>query len=156
MAEKELNTVDSPATKTSPGVAGETKARKAERRWRAMLTELTRTEDDDEEDEQPIDLSIKGIVGGEFFASRSFRKMIGYILFVTLLTIFYVSNRYACQQEIIEGRNLVNKLVDRRYKALTRSSQLKERMRRSYIEESLEDTTLQTAVTPSFYLRVDE
>ena len=152
MAEKELNTVDSPATETSPGVAGETKARKAERRWRAMLTELTRTENDDEEDEQPIDLSIKGIVGGEFFASRSFRKMIGYILFVTLLTIFYVSNRYACQQEIIEGRNLVNKLVDRRYKALTRSSELKENTRRSVIEQRLSDSTLHTPNTPIYIL----
>ena len=75
---------------------------------------------------------------------------------VIIMLIVYVSNRYSCQQEQILTKVLNDTLTDRRYKALTRSSQLKERMRRSYIEESLVDTTLQTAVTPSFYLQVDE
>jgi len=47
-------------------------------------------------------------------------------------------------------------LLDRRYKALTRSSQLKERTRRSYIEQNLPDSALQTAKTPSFNLPVEE
>ena len=59
-----------------------------------------------------------------------------------------------CQQEMIRTKMLTDTLLDRRYKALTRSSQLKERMRRSNIEEALTDTTLQTANTPSFNLKV--
>lgn len=51
---------------------------------------------------------------------------------------------------------LTDTLLDRRYKALTRSSQLKEKTRRSYIEDALTDTTLQTPNTPSFNLKVDD
>ena len=72
------------------------------------------------------------------------------------MTIVYVSNRYSCQQEMIQSKLLTDTLLDCRYKALTRSSELKERTRRSYIEKSLTDTTLQTSNTPSFNLPVDE
>ena len=75
---------------------------------------------------------------------------------VLFMVIVYINNRYTCQQKMIEQRALNDTLLDRRYKALTRSSQLKERMRRSYIEEALTDTTLQTANTPSFNLKVDQ
>lgn len=68
----------------------------------------------------------------------------------------YSGNRYICQQEMIESKVLSDTLLDRRYKALTRSAQLKEKMRRSYIEESLTDSTLQTANTPSFNLKVEQ
>ena len=71
------------------------------------------------------------------------------------MAIVYVSNRYSCQQEMLETKVLSDTLLDRRYKALTRSSQLKERTRRSRIEESLVDTTLRTSITPSYNLRVE-
>ena len=91
------------------------------------------------------------MLGGQWF-----RRQFWFIVMIVGMLIIYVSNRYSCQQEMIETKVLNDTLLDRRYKALTRSSQLKERMRRSYIEETLVDTTLQTANTPSFYLKVDE
>ena len=75
---------------------------------------------------------------------------------IVVMIIFYTSNRYACQQEILETKALNDTLLDRRYKALTRAAQLKQSTRRSYIEEILEDSTIQTAVIPSFNLKVDE
>ena len=75
---------------------------------------------------------------------------------VVARVIVYVSNRYSCQQEMIQTKMLTDTLLDRRYKALTRSSQLKEKMRRSVIENSLADTTLQTANTPLFRVQVNE
>ena len=101
-------------------------------------------------------VTLASILGGDILGGRWFRKQFWYMVMIVAMLIVYVSNRYSCQQEQILTKVLNDTLVDRRYKALTRSSQLKERMRRSYIEESLVDTTLQTAVTPSFYLQVDE
>ena len=75
---------------------------------------------------------------------------------IVVMLELYVGNRYRCQQEFIETRNLTDTLIDRKYKALTRSSQQKEKMRRSYIQEVLVDTTLKTANTPSYNLKVEE
>ena len=110
------------------------------------------TADDDGNVGSRSKVTLASILGGDILGGRWFRKQFWYMVMIVAMLIVYVSNRYSCQQEQI----LTKVLVDRRYKALTRSSQLKERMRRSYIEESLVDTTLQTAVTPSFYLQVDE
>ena len=75
---------------------------------------------------------------------------------VLLMLFVYVNNRYTCQQKLNEQSMLNDTLLDRRYKALTRSSQLKECMRRGYIEKVLTDTTLQTSNTPSYNLKVEE
>ena len=52
-----------------------------------------------------------------------------------ILTIFYISNRYSCQQEMIEIDKLKKDLTDIKYDALTRSSELMEKSRQSRIEE---------------------
>lgn len=114
------------------------------------------TADDDGNVGARSKVTLASILGGDILGGRWFRKQFWYMVMIVAMLIVYVSNRYSCQQEQILTKVLNDTLVDRRYKALTRSSQLKERMRRSYIEESLVDTTLQTAVTPSFYLQVDE
>lgn len=112
-----------------------------------------------EEDDAPIvsaSSTIKSILGGDILGGRWFRKQVWYILMLTAMIVVYVSNRYACQQEMIEQKVLNDTLLDRRYKALTRSSQLKERTRRSHIESALSDSTLHTAKTPSFRLKIEE
>lgn len=112
--------------------------------------------DDTPKSKIPRKISLASILGGDVLAGPWFRKQIFYIIMCMGMVIVYISNRYTCQQKMIEQKMLTDTLLDRRYKALTRSAQLKERMRRSYIEESLEDTTLQTANTPSYNLKVED
>ena len=118
------------------------------------LRSFTSDESEDEYVNRKVTLST--ILGGDILAGPWFRRQFVYIIMVLFMVIVYINNRYTCQQKMIEQRALNDTLLDRRYKALTRSSQLKERMRRSYIEEALTDTTLQTANTPSFNLKVDQ
>lgn len=119
------------------------------------LRNLTADEDITSEEEH-VKLTLSSILGGDILGGRWFRRQFWFIIMVVAMIIVYVSNRYACQQEMIQTKMLTDTLLDRRYKALTRSSQLKERKRRSFIEESLTDTTLQTPNTPSFNLKVEE
>ncbi len=112
--------------------------------------------DDSPKHKIPHKVSLASILGGDILAGPWFRKQILYIVMCLAMGMVYISNRYTCQHKMIEQRNLNDTLLDMRYKALTRSAQLKERMRRSYIEESLQDTTLQTANTPSYNLKVEE
>lgn len=101
-------------------------------------------------------ITLASILGGDILGGKWFRRQFWYIVMVVVFVIIYVSNRYSCQQEMIQTKMLTDTLLDRRYKALTRSSQLKEKMRRSVIEGSLADTSLQTANTPLFKVQVDE
>ena len=125
--------------------------------FRSTLRELRSFTSDESEDEYVNrNVTLSTILGGDILAGPWFRRQFVYIIMVLFMVIVYINNRYTCQQKMIEQRALNDTLLDRRYKALTRSSQLKERMRRSYIEEALTDTTLQTANTPSFNLKVNQ
>lgn len=125
--------------------------------FRSTLRELRSFTSDESEDKYVNrKVTLSTILGGDILAGPWFRRQFVYIIMVLFMVIVYINNRYTCQQKMIEQRALNDTLLDRRYKALTRSSQLKERMRRSYIEEALTDTTLQTANTPSFNLKVDQ
>ncbi len=125
--------------------------------FRSTLRELRSFTSDESEDEYVNrKVTLSTILGGDILAGPWFRRQFVYIIMVLFMVIVYINNRYTCQQKMIEQRALNDTLLDRRYKALTRSSQLKERMRRNYIEEALTDTTLQTANTPSFNLKVDQ
>lgn len=123
-----------------------------DRKARKAFLRLTGSEDGEEH----VSMSLRSILGGDILAGRWFRRQILYILFLSLLAIVYVSNRYACQQEMIRGQHLADTLLDRRYKTLTLSSQLKEMTRRSNVEESLRDTSLQTSNAPLYRLRIEE
>ena len=107
----------------------------------------------DEDDD--VDMSLRSWLGGDILGSRRFRRQIGYLLLLSVLAIIYVSNRYIYQREEIRHEDLNKQLVDRKFKALTISSELTEYSMRSSVEENLTDTTLQTSTRSSYYLPVD-
>ena len=107
----------------------------------------------DEDDE--FDMSLRSWLGGDMLASRKFRRQIGYVILLSVLAIIYVSSRYAYQQEEIRHEDLSKQLIDRKFKALTISSELTEYSMRSSVEENLTDTTLRTSTQSSYYLPVD-
>ena len=140
--------------------ADEKAEKEAERKKAAKETlEALREITSDEDRPSPSalrKLSLSAILGGDILGGKWFRKQFWFLMMIVVMLIIYVSNRYSCQQEMIERKALTDTLLYRRYKALTRSAELKERTRRSHIEESLTDTALQTPSTPMFNLNVDE
>lgn len=133
----------------------ETERKKAAKETLEALREIT--SDEDRPSPSALrKLSLSAILGGDILGGKWFRKQFWFLMMIVVMLIVYVSNRYSCQQEMIERKALTDTLLDRRYKALTRSAELKERTRRSHIEESLTDTALQTPSTPMFNLNVDE
>lgn len=118
------------------------------------LRDLTSEEDEPSSSHKP--LTLGSLLGGDILGGGWFRRNFGYIVMLVFMAMIYVSSRYTYQQRMLENKMLTDTLLDRRYKALTRSSELKEKTRRSFIEESLADTTIQTAKTPSYHLKVEE
>lgn len=144
-------------TPTPPAPTGEaTDDTPRSEEQKVMQALRTITQDDNEDADEDMRLSLSSILGGDILGGRWFRRNVVYILMVIVMIIVYVSNRYACQREMIESKVLNDTLLDRRYKALTRSSQLKEKTRRSNIEEAVPDSAIRTANTPSFNLRLDQ
>ncbi len=100
-------------------------------------------------------MSLKSILGGDILANDFFRRQTKLLVLIMVFVIFYISNRYSCQQQLIEIDRLEQQLTDIKYDALTRSSELMEKSRQSRIEEyvSTQESDLQTATNPPYLIK---
>ena len=99
--------------------------------------------------------SLKSILGADLLAGDFFRRQTWLLLLLMGLTLFYIHNRYASQQQLIEIDRLRKELIDIKYDALTRSSELMEKRRQSRIEEyvSRKGSQLQTSTHPPYVIK---
>ena len=105
----------------------------------------------------PKHMSIRSILGGDILANDFFKRQTRLLILIMILTVLYIDNRYSSQQELIEIDKLKKDLVDIKYDALTRSSELMEKSRQSRIEEyiSTEESHLQTATNRPYLIKKD-
>lgn len=102
-------------------------------------------------------VSLREILGGDYLLGSYLRRNIWFILLSVLLSILYISNRYAAQQEIIEEEKLRQELVEKKNYALTQYAALTMASRQSSIERKLRqlgDSLLMSATEPPFIIRV--
>jgi len=102
-------------------------------------------------------VSLREILGGDYLLGSYLRRNIWFILLLVLLSILYISNRYAAQQEIIEEEKLRQELVEKKNYALTQYAALTMASRQSSIERKLRqlgDSLLMSATEPPFIIRV--
>ena len=107
--------------------------------------------------ETPNHMSIKSILGGDILANDFFKRQTTLLILIMVLTILYIDNRYTSQQEMIEIDRLKKELIDIKYDALTRSSELMEKSRQSRIEEyiSTEESHLETSTSRPYLIKKD-
>jgi hypothetical protein len=104
-------------------------------------------------------LSLREILFGDFLLGTFLRRQVWFILFLVALGIFYISNRYAAQQEIIEEETLRKELVEKKNYALTQYAELTMASRQSGLEERLRsfgDSLLTTSNEPPFVIQAEE
>ena len=99
--------------------------------------------------------SLKSILGGDILATDFFRRQTKLLVLIMVFIIFYIHNRYASQQQQIEIDRLKKELIDIKYDALTRSSELMEKSRQSRIEDyiSNKESDLQTSTNPPYLIK---
>lgn len=103
--------------------------------------------------------TLRKILGGDFLTADVMRKQIGVIILIAFMTLIYVSNRYSCQQDIIEIDKLEKDLTDAKYKALASSSELTEMCRESNVLEMLKnnkDSVLKIPTQPPYIITIPE
>ena len=108
-------------------------------------------------DSNPNHMSIRSILGGDILANDFFKRQTRLLILIMVLTVLYIDNRYNSQLELIEIDKLKKELIDIKYDALTRSSELMEKSRQSRIEEyiSTQESNLQTATNRPFLIKND-
>ncbi len=99
--------------------------------------------------------SLKTILGGDILANDFFSRQAKLFILILVFILFYIHNRYSTQQQQIEIDRLKKVLVDIKYDALTRNSELMERTRQSRIEEyvATEHSELQISTHPPFVIK---
>ena len=105
---------------------------------------------------EDTEISLKKIIGGDILGSDWFRRQFFYIFLLGVLAILYVTNRYSYQHELIEQRVLVNRLEDRKKRALVANCELVSFMRTVNIKEYLPDTTIKVTTDPYYYINLNE
>ncbi|WP_455536787.1 FtsL-like putative cell division protein [Prevotella koreensis] len=113
------------------------------------------------EDEKPLSktLSLRKILGGDFFTAEFMKKNVGLILLIVIFTLIYVANRYSCQSGLLEIDKLNKELQDSKYKALSSASELTEKCRETHVLEMLKhnkDSVLKQASQPPYIINVEE
>lgn len=113
------------------------------------------------EGEEPLSRSftLGKILGGDILNTAPIRRQIGVFLLITLFAVIYISNRYSCQQYLIQIDNLDKELKDAKYKALSSTSLLTEMSRESRVLEQLrvsKDSTLHISKQPPYIINVPE
>ena len=110
---------------------------------------------EDKEAKKKKSNSLKSILVGDSLATEFFRRQTKLLVLIMVLVIFYIHNRYASQQQQIEIDKLKKELIDIKYDALTRSSELMEKSRQSRIGDyiSTKESDLQTSTNPPYLIR---
>lgn len=90
------------------------------------------------------------VMGGKYLTGDWLRRNVWYILLLVVMILVYVSNRYKCQQVVLDNRKVSDSLFDYRCKALTARSMYIEMIQRKNVEAHLADTTIHTPNSP-FY-----
>ena len=113
------------------------------------------------EDDAPLSkkITLKKILGGDILTTTTIRRQIWLFLLIAFFALIYISNRYSCQQDLIEINSLQEKRQDAKYKALSSSSLMTERSRESNVLEMLKDSndsTLKTPNQPPYIITIPE
>ena len=125
----------------------------------SQLTEAIRVQATEDEAPLSAGYTLRKILGGDFLTADVMRRQIGVIILVAFLTMIYVSNRYSCQQDLLEINELQKELKDAKYKALASSSELTEICRESNVLKMLrnnKDSVLHIPTQPPYIITVPE
>ncbi len=99
--------------------------------------------------------SLKSFMGGDILMMDFFRRQLKLLLLILVLLMFYINNRYIAQRKVLEIDRLRKELVDIKYDALTRNSELMERSRQSRIEEHIagKEESVKISTNPPYIIK---
>ncbi len=98
--------------------------------------------------------SVKDVFTGKIFRRDSVKSQALLFILVVLFLFCHIALRYSCENKVLAITKAETKLVDVKFDALTRSSELLKHKRQTYILQMVEkqDETLRPSTTPPYAL----
>lgn len=78
-------------------------------------------------------LSVRSVLDGTLFYTEIIKKNLIYIFFCALLLVFYIGNRYKCENQLAQIAKLEREITDLRYENITTSAELMSNSRQSEV-----------------------
>ena len=102
------------------------------------------------EKEEIKGFSLKGVIDGSMLTVNLFIRHLAFILFLVLLAIVYIANRYNAENIIRDIDSLKEKVKNYQTEHLTTASELLNKSRRSEVKKLIEekDIGLEEATNP--------
>lgn len=103
--------------------------------------------------------NLRKIINGDMLNTEVVRRQIGVFLLITAFIIVYITNRYACQRDLVKIDKLNKELTNAKFRALSSTSELTEKSRESRVLDLLRlcnDSTLHIASQPPYIIPVPE
>ncbi len=97
---------------------------------------------------------VRDIVGGRLLSGEAIRRNFRLIVVAVVLSVLYITNRYASEQEMIEIDHLQRVRKEAAYGAMTLRAEYVERCRLSHIEEELAALGEEVKITTSPLYRI--
>ena len=123
------------------------------------LKEVIKSQTASEDTPLSAHLTFGRLLGGDILNTSTIRRQIWLFLLVVVFIILYISNRYSCQQSLIEIDKLQKELLDAKYKAQATGNKLTELSRESNVLDMLKannDSTLKMPTQPPYLITVPE
>lgn len=79
--------------------------------------------------------NLRSIINGDMLNAKVVRNQIGVFFLITFFVFIYISNRYACQRNLVKINKLTKELTDAKFRALSSTSELTEKSRESRVLE---------------------
>ena len=101
--------------------------------------------------------NLRSIINGDMLNAKVVRNQIGVFVLITFFVFIYISNRYACQRNLVKINKLTKELTDAKFRALSSTSELTEKSRESRVLDMLracQDSTLHIASQPPYIITV--
>lgn len=113
----------------------------------------------EDEDKRPELKHFKDVMQAFSIDGMWFRRQLGVLAIVVTGIILYITNGYQAQQEMIEEERLRAELQDKKFRSITRNSELTFRCRQSQLEERLKsmgDSTLLPSNEPLYKITISK
>lgn len=78
-------------------------------------------------------MAIRNVIDGTFFYKGLIKKNFTYIIFCTALLIFYIGNRYKCENQLTEISKIEKNITELHYESITTSAELMSVSRQSEV-----------------------
>ncbi|MDD3405856.1 MAG: hypothetical protein EOM76_04645 [Sphingobacteriia bacterium] len=99
--------------------------------------------------------NIRHLIGGDVLTRQEVQRQIPFIIFIAILCLFYIHNRFVCEQDLVTLDKLKKELIEVKCESLSKSETLVQMNRRSYLIDKLKENNspLQESLEPVIVIK---